>query len=300
VSAGGGLFSAELRRFFSRRVVRAAFALGIALATLVLVILTARSDIRTSSHTESQTVCPTVPLGTATTDPSNIPGSCVTQNFFSNTPKDHRLKVGANLSDTIRGTGIAMVLLAFVLGASFIGAEFAAGSIGTQLSFEPRRARVVVTKAIAVGIGALLLAIALLLYIALLQAAGSSLRGVVSGLDAAWFAARAGDVGRVAAATGLAAVVAFAITVVARRTVAAVAGLIIVLWVSAIIGQLDNWRWVAKYNPTSALIQMALNLKPEHHDRSALSLGPASLSSCLWAAGLTVVAATIFARREVR
>jgi hypothetical protein len=299
VSARGGLFSAELRRFSSRRVVRFAFALGIALATLVLVIITARSDVRTASHSETQTVC-SVPSGTATTNPSNFPGGCTTQTFISNAPHDHRLKIGANLSDTIRGTGVAMVLLAFVLGASFIGAEFAVSSVGAQLTFEPRRVRVIVTKAVAVGVGAALLAISLLLYIAVLQAIGSSLRGVVSGLDAAWFAQRAGDVGRVGAATGLAAVVAFAITVVARRTVAAVAGLIIVLWVSAIIGQLDNWRWVAKYNPTSALIQMALNLKPSHHDRSGLSLGPAALSSCLWAVGLTVVAAAIFARREVR
>ena len=299
MSARGGLFSAELRRFSSRRVVRFAFALGIALATLVLVIITARSDVRTASHSETQTVC-SVPSGTATTDPSNFPSGCTTQTFISNAPHDHRLKIGANLSDTIRGTGVAIVLLAFVLGASFIGAELAVGSVGAQLTFEPRRVRVIVTKAVAVGVGAALLAISLLLYIALLQAIGSSLRGVVSGLDAAWFAQRAGDVGRVAAATGLAAMVAFAITVVARRTVAAVAGLIIVLWVSAIIGQLDNWRWVAKYNPTSALIQMALNLKPSHHDRSGLSLGPAALSSCLWAVGLTVVAAAIFARREVR
>src|SRR6266700_4137835 len=119
-----------------------------------------------------------------------------------------------------------MVFIAFVIGASFVGAEFGAGSLSTQLVFEPRRVRVVAVKAVAVGIGLAVLAAALLLYIGLLQWAGSSLRGVVAGLDSAWFTARAGDIGRVAGAVGLAGIAAFAITVVARRTVAAVAALL--------------------------------------------------------------------------
>lgn len=42
--------------------------------------------------------------------------------------------------------------LAFVLAASFVGAEFSAGSLGTWLTFEPRRLRVASAKLVAAGL----------------------------------------------------------------------------------------------------------------------------------------------------
>src|SRR4051812_43460587 len=197
---------------------RGAFAFGIALATVVLVILTVRSDVTTATENRGFTcVGPTVAPGTLPTGPTD----CIPQPTTATVTHDRRVRIHDNLSETIKGTGVAMVFVAFVIGATFIGAEFAAASVGAQLVFEPRRARVVVVKGLAVGIGLAILSIALLLYIAILQAVASSMRGVFEGLDAEWFAARAGDMGRVAAAVALAGIAAYAITVVTRRTVAA-------------------------------------------------------------------------------
>lgn len=304
------LLSAELRRFFSRRLVHAMFAFGIALSTLVLVILTVRSDFRTGHQTGSGIVCTSIPStpdasgGPATIEPQNgeLPPGCTFENQFGDIRQDHRLKIGTSYSDTVAGVGSAMVFVAFVIGASFVGAEYGAGSLSTQLIFEPRRHRVVAVKAVAVGIGTAVLSILLLLYIGLLQWIGSQARGVVSGLDGTWFAARAGDIVRVSAAVALAAIAAYAITVVARRTVAAVAGLLVVGWVSAIIGSVASWRWVAKDNPASALFVMALDPRrsPGEDTSHILTIHAAIASSCLWAIGLTLVAAFIFARREVR
>jgi hypothetical protein len=297
-----GLLRAELRRFFSRRVMRGAFAFGIALATVVLVIITARSEVTKGSETHQSFTCPS-PTGPPTVPDTfgTVPSDCVPQLSSTTVTHDRRVKIHDNLSDTIKGTGVAMVFVAFVIGATFIGAEFAAASVGSQLVFEPRRARVVAVKALAVGIGLAILSIALLLYIAILQGAGSSLRGVFDGLDGAWFAARAGDIGRVSAAVALAGMAAYAITVVTRRTVAAVAGLLVIGWVSAIIGSLHNWRWVAKYNPTSAFIAVVVDeTRRTSTDSQVLTVRAATLSSCLWVVALTVVAAVIFARREVR
>ena len=67
-------------------------------------------------------------------------------------------------ADTIT-VGIAKagaLLLAFVallLGASFVGAEFASGSMGTWLTFAPRRLRVAGTKLAAIAVGAAALAV---------------------------------------------------------------------------------------------------------------------------------------------
>jgi hypothetical protein len=298
------LLGAELRRFFSRRVMRGAFAFGIALSTLVLVIITVRSDVRAGTQAGKQLVCTEGPSGGQATVPPNggtIPENCFLQGTSSPVQRDTRLKIHDNLSETIKGTGFAMVFIAFVIGATFVGAEFGAGSLSTQLIYEPRRVRVVAVKAIAVGIGLAVLAVALLLYIGLLQWVGSSLRGVVSGLDGTWFAARAGDVARVASAVALAGMAAYAITVVARRTVAAVAGLLIFGWASAFIGQFHNWRWVAKYNPATAFIAMVVDVSPRNNsEHNVLAVRGATISACAWAVGLTVVAAIIFDRREVR
>jgi hypothetical protein len=298
------LLAAELRRFFSRRLVLAFFAFGIALSTLVLVILTVRSDFRSGSQSGSGIVCSSIPdsaPATVTPGSGTLPPGCTFENQFPSVLQDHRLKIGDNYSDTVGGAGAAMVFAAFVIGASFIGAEFGAASLSTQLIFEPRRARVVVAKAVAVAIGTAALAVAVLLWIGVLQWGGSQLRGVVHGLDGSWFAARAGDIGRVAAAVGLAAATSYAITVVTRRTVAAVAGLLVAGWVAAIVGNLASWHWVGKFNPATAFVIVAVNPRLTAVDRSrTLTTGGAAVSACVWTIGLCVIGIVVFGRREVR
>ncbi|WP_347350079.1 ABC transporter permease subunit [Intrasporangium sp.] len=52
-----------------------------------------------------------------------------------------------------RANGFLYAFLAFVLGASFVGAEYTSGSLGTWLTFEPRRLRVGAGKLVAAGVG---------------------------------------------------------------------------------------------------------------------------------------------------
>lgn len=283
---------------------RGAFAFGIALSTLVLVIITVRSAEVTATQHGKNIVCgPSItgePNSPTTNDSFNAPQNCVVQPVTQTVQHDRRVRIHDNYSETVKGTGIAAIFIAFVIGASFVGAEFGAGSLSTQLIFEPRRVRVVVVKAIAVGIGLAVLTVALLLYIGILQWAGSELRGVVNDLDGSWFAARAGDVGRVALAVALAGIAAYAVTVVARRTVAAVATLLIVGWASAIIGNFKAWRWAARYNPATAFIELVADETRRRGSDVLLTVRAAAVWSCLWAVVLTLVAAVIFSRREVR
>ena len=69
-----------------------------------------------------------------------------------------------------------VAFLAFVLGASAIGAEFTTGSMGSWLTFQPRRVRVAVTKLTAVALGGAALAATF----ALLTTAGARLIAVVN------------------------------------------------------------------------------------------------------------------------
>ncbi|MEV6282833.1 ABC transporter permease subunit [Kribbella sp. NPDC051770] len=53
----------------------------------------------------------------------------------------------------LQGSSYLLAFAAFLIGASFVGAEFSSGSIGNWLTFEPRRLRVYASKLTGVAIG---------------------------------------------------------------------------------------------------------------------------------------------------
>ena len=65
------------------------------------------------------------------------------------------------------GSSYLLVFAAFLIGASFVGAEFSTGAIGNWLTFEPRRLRVYASKLLAAAIGFVLVAIAVLAFVTL-------------------------------------------------------------------------------------------------------------------------------------
>ena len=129
-----------------------------------------------------------------------------------------------NLSESgrndVTGAGFAWAAIAFLIGTSFAGAEWAAGTMGALLFWEPRRVRVLLGKIAALGS----FAAAVGLLAATLQAALSwvkgSLRGTNTVPDGYW-----GDLvahgGRMAAIAVFASLLAFGIAGIARVTAAA-------------------------------------------------------------------------------
>lgn len=81
------------------------------------------------------------------------------------TPRDFGLETpeaGALTVSLATTNAYLYAFLAFVLGTSLIGAEFSSGSMGTWLTFEPRRLRVASTKLLAAGLaGAAIAAVGL-------------------------------------------------------------------------------------------------------------------------------------------
>lgn len=59
----------------------------------------------------------------------------------------------------VTSNGLFYAFLAFIVGASFVAAEFSTGSIGTWLTFQPRRIRVGASKLAAAAGGGLLIAV---------------------------------------------------------------------------------------------------------------------------------------------
>ena len=57
------------------------------------------------------------------------------------------------MPDLLQGSSYLLAFAAFLIGASFVGAEFSSGSIGNWLTFEPRRLRVYGSKLSAAALG---------------------------------------------------------------------------------------------------------------------------------------------------
>lgn len=96
---------------------------------------------------------------------------------------DKRFVYDDTMRDATRGVAVTLFVLAFVIAASFVGADWGSGSTTTLLTWEPRRGRVLAAKAIA---SAVLLAVAVPIVLALLDIVFlpvAALRGTLEGTD---------------------------------------------------------------------------------------------------------------------
>src|SRR3954470_6860188 len=162
------LWSVELSRFRTRRAVVVILVVAAALAGLLVASAAYGSrpisgdersaaareaaQQRTNAEPEYQT-CVADP--TAYFDEDATQADCAQilpqADWFLN-------RSALDLGRELRGRGITLLVLlagtAVLVGATFAGADWSSGSMSNQMLFVPRRARVWVTKAIAVVIGA--------------------------------------------------------------------------------------------------------------------------------------------------
>jgi len=168
------LLASELRRFRSRRLVKALVALELLaiVATGVIVLLTQEYDL-------------------------------------------------VGLPDVLMGTSLVLVSVAWILGASAIGADWHAGHVTTILTWEPRRGRVMLAKIVAslTSVFVVSLTIQALLGAALAVAAAGA--GSTTGADAAWLAESAGVALRVALLSTIFAGFGFGLASAGRNTAVA-------------------------------------------------------------------------------
>lgn len=125
------------------------------------------------------------------------------------------------LPEILQGTSLIVVLLGLLIGASFGGADWSAGSMTTLLTWESRRVRVLVTRATVAAIVAFVITLFLQVGFALAWAAGTATRGVTS-MPGGFVGETAGAIVRVSAVAALIGVVAFAVANMGRSTTAAV------------------------------------------------------------------------------
>ena len=125
------------------------------------------------------------------------------------------------LPDVLMGTSLVLVSVAWILGASSIGADWHAGHLTTILTWEPRRGRVMLAKIAAslTSVFVVSLVIQALLGAALAVAAAGA--GSTAGADAEWLAESAGVALRVALLSTIFAGFGFGLASAGRNTAVA-------------------------------------------------------------------------------
>lgn len=110
--------------------------------------------------------------------------------------QDPRLFFATSVGRRIEGATIAVGLLAFLVGASAVGAEWGAGTFTSLLTFEPRRLRTLFSKAAAVVVGAVVVVLLAQAFEVGATAATAATRGSMAGttahvlVEALWTALR--------------------------------------------------------------------------------------------------------------
>lgn len=201
-----------------------------------------------------------------------------------------------SLPDILQGTSVPIVLLAWLLGASFIGAEWHHHTVTTTLTWEPRRSRVIAAKVAAAVLvtfaGALVLQA--LLAAALLPSA--LFQGTTEGAGADWLGDLAGVGFRAAALAAISAVLGFGAASIGRNTAAALGvGFAYLAIVENLLGSLKPaWRpWLLIGN---SVVFVSGREQFEIPGRSVVEAG---VLLALYAAAVFLVAAAMFRRRDV-
>ena len=138
-------------------------------------------------------------------------------------------------SGIVPGASLALVMLSGLFGAAFVGAEYRAGTVETQLLWEPRRKRVLGAKLAAVGASTFVIHAALLALLVAVALPAAWWRGTTAGASDAFWLGLGATIVRGGVISAVAAVIAAAVTAAARYTTAAVA----VLLGYAIIGPIQ-------------------------------------------------------------
>jgi len=224
------LLLVETRRVIARRLVKGLVILalaGIALAGIIAAATSHRPSPDVVAAAERQAAdnlreC----LAGHSVAPQDLPPNVTLDEFCRENIRtefyysSNQLNI-RDLPNWIQGASFILFVGALVVGASFVGAEWHAGTMTTLLTWEPRRLRVLAAKAVACVAVVFLLAAGLEVVLSLALALVAKTRGITSGLPSGWFRSVVGTIARVGAAAAAASALGLALAMIGRNAAAA-------------------------------------------------------------------------------
>lgn len=299
-----GLIKVEVRRLLSRRLFRALTALVVAGFTLASVLTFINSDnsseaVAAADEQRRLMVQQCVanphawgaPTGGRLRDPAEVRAFCEEEVWVADPGMTY-----TEVEWILMSMGIPLIMLTWLLGASFIGAESTNRTLTSALTWEPRRIRLIGAKAIALVVIAFLWIVALQGLLAAGLYPAAYFRGSLDGVDGAFW----GDLSAVAGRVGLAGMVAslmgFSLATAGKSTAAALGiGFAQLALVEGLIRAFKpSWSdWLIGDNLSLFLVGAE---DVNHLGHSQIAAGGVLVA---YAAALLIAALVVFERREM-
>ncbi|HEX9235712.1 MAG TPA: hypothetical protein VF972_05495 [Actinomycetota bacterium] len=305
------LIAVEARRYTSRRLVRVLMALAVLGIVIGATVMFFRSQRLTPAQTRAEVQAAQIrhrqqiqrcSAGEFGIPPSQIPPGKTLPQFCQDIAGRPQIQDKAfHLTDLRAASlGVSHVLIALflLLGASFIGAEWHAGTMTTLLTWEPRRVRVLAAK---VGVAAAMAfagTIFLLLILGLALVPVATLHGTTVGADATWLRGLMGLALRAGATAAIAATLGGALASIGRNTAAAlgVAFGYLAILEPLLRGLRPGWSSWLVANNVGTFVEGTRNLNEGFASRSPIAAG---VLVGIYTIGLAVIAASMFRARDV-
>ena len=297
------LFGVEVRRFLARRLFRVTTLLVIAMIAVAAVVVFFSSRTTPAEIEQAQAQQEAIyndciesgGFGAPADQIDNLEAFCREQtgtDAFSQI--DPRFDY-ADMTEILRGFGVPFLMLGWIVGASFIGAEWQNRMLTTTLTWEPRRIRVLVAKMLG-------LAVCVGLWIFLMEAVfaasmypAAAINGITDTADAGFWRELGTVALRVDALAVLAALLGFALATIGRNTAAALGvGFAYLTVVEGLVrGFKAEWSdWLLGDN--IVLFLVGNENSPLRHDQST-----ATWILLAYCGALLALATVFFRRREM-
>jgi ABC-type transport system involved in multi-copper enzyme maturation permease subunit len=204
----------------------------------------------------------------------------------------------ADMDDGLIGISTFLVMIGLAFGASFVGAEWQAGTMTTLLTWEPRRIRVLVAKLVSVVLGSAVIifvleAIFLLIFLPIGQGANGSMVGV----DSEWARATAETMGRIAGGAGLVAAIGLSIATVGRHTAASLGVAFAYFFIVESVVRAFKPHWAPWFLGDNIFVFMLGD--PSEIPEAGHSTVEGAMVVGAYALGLFLVATLFFNRRDI-
>jgi ABC-type transport system involved in multi-copper enzyme maturation permease subunit len=300
------LIRVEVSRYASRRLVRIMVGLAVLGVVIAGIVVFARShrldpaDLRRQTREAQALHDQLVQECIQSFQPQDLPPGVSAEEFCSGAGEvgtgDPRFHL-TSLRDVFLGTNGLLIAMFLVLGASFLGAEWHAGTMTTLLTWEPRRPRVILTKIGVAAAMAFLGTVVLQTLLGGLLTPAAMFRGTTEGANAAWLGDVAGLVLRAGAVAAIAATIGAALASIGRNTAAALGvtfGYIAIVE-NLMRGLRPGWSsWLVGENLAAFLVADPSDVLTVGH-----SVAAAGLILGMYTVAMASVAALVFIRRDV-
>jgi ABC-type transport system involved in multi-copper enzyme maturation permease subunit len=191
------LLRSEIRRLVGRRMLFWLLLASLALCTFIIVIVAIQSD----------------PDAFNPRDTMSVTSLWLTRGAARN--------IGVQRDQVISTISVLTYLLVIVIGASAVGADYRAGTVGTLLTWEPRRARLLIARFFATALVAMVFFLLVHLVFIGGWTVAAWLFGRSRGVDAAFWGDLAAVVLRATVLAGILAAISASIATVGKNTAAA-------------------------------------------------------------------------------